>query len=78
MKKVKFEMHIDCDPTIRMQEVIAESVFKELGQEYRKPDTTFFGDWVWYEIETDEETHKRIGDMLNRSYELGFTRYVQW
>lgn len=76
--KIKFEMHIDCDPRIHLQEQIARSVFKVLGQPYRNPDSTFFGDWVWVDIETDEQTHEHIGKMLIATYDDGLTRYVQW
>lgn len=78
MKKTKVEIHIDCDPMARFQEHLGKKVFKILGQEYREPDYTFFGDWVWKDVEMDEETEKKVGKLLKDAYENNMCRYAQW
>ena len=78
MKKIKVEIHIDCDPMARYQEYLGKKVFKILGQEYREPDHTFFGDWVWKDVEMDEETEKKVGEFLKDAYEKNMCRYAQW
>ena len=78
MNKVIIDLHIDCDPMRRFQELLGKDVFKILGQPYRKPDYCLFGDWVWNNIETDEEIQKKIGDFLKKAYNNNMCRYCQW
>lgn len=76
MKKVS--IHIDCAPMARHQEFLGKKVFSILGQKYRKPDYTLFGDWVWENVEMDEETEKKVGEFLSDAYEKNMCRYAQW
>lgn len=78
MSKVKILLEIDCPPTMRLQEPLSRSIFKDiLHQKWRVPDHTFFGNWDW-EITVTEEQHEKIKKFLTRAYEQNLVRYAGW
>lgn len=78
MEEVTIEIHIDCPPTLRLQEAIAEDVFEILGQEYRRPDITCFGDWIWQNVKTTKDIKEKVGEYLKKVYERNLCRYCAW
>ena len=78
MEEVIFNVHIDSAPENRHQEELGRKMFEILGQEYRKPDFTFFGDWTWENIKSTKDKQKEIGKMLCEAYDRGDVRYAEW
>lgn len=77
MKKVIL-LEIDCSPTLRLQEKLSKSIFKDiLHKEWRKADHMFFGNWDW-EITVTEEQQEKIKQFLTRVYEQNLVRYAGW
>lgn len=75
---ITIDIHIDCAPTLRLQESLGKDVFKILGQEYRNPDFTFFEGWTWENIQTTKEIQKKIREFLTNAYNKNLVRAASW
>ena len=78
MEKI-ITLEIDSDPFARAQEPLAKTIFNDiLEQEYREPNSTFFGNWTWEKVACTEKQREKIIALLSDSYDQGLIRYASW
>jgi hypothetical protein len=76
---MRITLEIDSAPTTRAQEPLAKTIFDAiLKQEYREPDSTFFGCWTWNEVECTKPQQEKIKKLLVEAYNTGELRYAGW